>query len=174
MRPTGFVSRNSLSKYFRFDSASFWTTSSRYANTIKTHTSTAASRAEPNGWATRLDEIVHNVEHAGNSKTQIRSKSVTADFPTITIGREESKSHLQSIVQLAVEAARRGNRRGLVEEPISDVFTAGYYAVTEDIKDSFFSFNHVSIANTIRHGVLNDTLSQNLSAGPASLVFLFF
>lgn len=67
--------------------------------------------------------------------------SVSTDLPAITIERITSKSHIHSEVELAVEAARRENMRGLLKkETIAKVFTFGYYTDKDNNKDTSASF----------------------------------
>lgn len=67
----------------------------------------------------------------------------------------------------ADEAARHEDMRGLAEENIGDVFTTGYYAVSDAIKDSSVSFVQNVITDMLYRKVLDETLAKNSRAGHA-------
>lgn len=123
------------------NSASLQTIVNRGATTTGPQASKAASMAEPTAWASTLDEMACNVKHAGNSDDQVCNTFVRTDAPTITIGREEIKSLVKTGAKLAVEATRREEMRGVIEDTVGDFFTAEYHAATDGIEVSSFLFN---------------------------------
>lgn len=52
--------------------------------------------------------------------------------------------------------------REILKESIYAVFTTGYYAATDGIKNSFFPFAVDVITHMIHSGVLNETLHRNI------------
>lgn len=84
-----------------------------------------------------MDEIAHDVEHAGNGEAQVGNTSVITDKATVLIGREGLKSHIGN--KLVIEAAYRDSLRCLVKETTGDFFPIEKYAATDNMKDSFFS-----------------------------------
>lgn len=49
----------------------------------------------------------------------------------------------------------------MVEKTVGDVFTNGYYAATDGIKDSFISFAEDIITDIIHRGALEETCTQD-------------
>lgn len=84
---------------FRLDSASLQTIIIRDETTTSFQTITATSAADPNAWATKLDKMAHDVKHARKRKDQVLKKSLTMRSKTVMIGREESRSLMQSKVK---------------------------------------------------------------------------
>lgn len=62
------------------------------------------------------------------------------DSTAITVAKEKLASLISLEELSAVEATWRQNSRELVVETVSVIFSTGYYAATEEIKDSFFLF----------------------------------
>lgn len=78
----------------------------------------AASAEDPNAWEYTKNHMAHDVEHAVNGEDQICS--------TFTISKVKLKSLIQLEVKSAVQATRREDMKGLVEEIIGNVFKTGY------------------------------------------------
>lgn len=131
----------------------FQTTMNCDATTSDRQISTATNKAITKVWSSTLNEMDHDVEHAGNSDDQNRYTFVKTDFPTLKIVMAKLKSFIQSKVESAVEATLHKTMIGLDEEAICDIFNTRYCAATDIVKDSFLSFLENVITRVIRCGV---------------------
>lgn len=103
--------------------------------------------------------------HAGSSEDQIHSTPATEDFPVVRISREELRSLTKAEVELADKTAQRKEMksifRNLVGKTLSDVFTTGYSAVTDGVKNSPFFLAKTIVIKIIHRKVLkvNSTIN---------------
>lgn len=144
----GPASGNSESKQaLRADRASFETVPDCYATIIGRYTNSAADAAVPNDWAFRLDEMVHDNEHASSGIDQIRSRSGRKVSSIIKINRKKLRSLIQVEVWSEVETAQQEEMKiisiTLAEETISAIVVTDYCAATSDVKDSSYFFESV-------------------------------
>lgn len=131
---------NELERALCANSASIQTIINYGATTFCPQAYTAANSADPNVWQLGLDEMANNVKPARNSKEQMEKKFVRTDSFHITLHREMLKLLIKSKAKSAVESVRRKEFRGIIGNPINDVFTTGYHAAMESIEDSSYSF----------------------------------
>lgn len=117
---------------------------SRGATTTSCHTISTARVTDPKTWANILDYMAHNEKYAVSSKDQIHATPARADYYVIKIRREKLRSLIQAELRSAIETAQqeemRNMSRNLAEKTLCDVFTTRYWAVTDGIEDSSFSF----------------------------------